>query len=64
MIKAPNLISFKAALERFCFKRDRLYELIREGKVIAYKDGRRTLVDADSLAAFQASLPRLELPPD
>jgi excisionase family DNA binding protein len=53
-----NLIPLKAALEKGHFKRTN-YKLINEGKIIAYKDGHTTLVDADSLDAYQASLPRI-----
>jgi hypothetical protein len=54
-----NLIPLKAALEKGHFKRTKAYKLINEGKIIAYKDGHTTLVDADSLDAYQASLPRI-----
>jgi excisionase family DNA binding protein len=54
-----NLIPIKTALERGHFKRTKAYRLIAEGKIIAYRDGQRTLVDADSLDAYQASLPRV-----
>jgi Helix-turn-helix domain len=33
------------------------YELIADGKLIARKAGRRTLIDADSAARWYASLP-------
>lgn len=61
MPEVRNLITFKTAMERLCCRRDRVYDLIRAGKIIAYKDGVRTMVDADSVAAYQASLPRLDL---
>ena len=63
MPEARNLIPFKVAMERLCCRRDRVYDLIREGRILAYKAGVRTLIDADSVAAYLASLPRLELPP-
>jgi excisionase family DNA binding protein len=37
--------------------RDRVYSLIREGKLVARKLGRRTLVTATDLEAFLQSLP-------
>jgi excisionase family DNA binding protein len=50
----------KEALEKGRFKRTKAYKLIGDGKLIAYKDGHTTLIDADSLDAYQASLPRIE----
>jgi hypothetical protein len=32
---------------------------INEGKIIAYKRGRRTMIDLDSIDAFNASLLRI-----
>lgn len=61
MPEVRNLISFKTAMERLCCRRDMVYDLIRAGKIVAYKRGNRTLIDADSVAAYLASLPRLEL---
>ena len=60
-MEARNLITFKTAMERLCCRRDKVYDLIRAGKITAYKDGVRTMIDADSIARYQASLPRLEL---
>ena len=37
--------------------RTRLYALIETGEVAAFKAGRRTMVSADSLRAYLASLP-------
>jgi len=37
-----------------------LFKLDNDGKIIAYKDGHTTLIDADSIEAYQASLPRIE----
>ena len=54
-----NLISLKRACEKGNFGRTKAYELINAGKITAYKDGGRTLVDADSLDAYQGALPRL-----
>jgi excisionase family DNA binding protein len=55
-----NLITMKEALEKGRFKRTKAYELINSKKIIAYKDGHTTLIDADSLDAYQASLPKIE----
>jgi excisionase family DNA binding protein len=35
----------------------RVYQLIAEGRLRAIKSGRRTLIDANSLRAYLASLP-------
>jgi hypothetical protein len=37
----------------------KLYHLISDGKIDAYKDGHTTLVDLNSIDAYQRSLPRL-----
>ena len=39
--------------------RDRVYSLIREGKLVARKMGRRTLITATDLEAFLQSLPTI-----
>jgi excisionase family DNA binding protein len=39
--------------------RDRVYSLIREGKLVARKMGRRTLITATDLEAFLQSLPAI-----
>lgn len=54
-----NLISKKAAFRKGCFGSTKFYQLVRAGKIIAYVQGGQTLVDDDSLDAYQASLPRL-----
>lgn len=64
MPEPRNLIPFKTAVAKLGCGRTKAYRLIRENKLVAYKDGPRTMVDADSLAAYQASLPRLQLPPE
>ena len=61
MTKPRNLITLKTAMERLCCRRSHVYDMIRDGRIIAYKDRGRTMVDADSVTAYQASLPRLEL---
>ncbi len=54
-----NLIPMKAALAQRGFGRTRAYELITEGKIVACKQGHRTMADADSIDAYHASLTRL-----
>jgi hypothetical protein len=41
--------------------RDGIYEAIREGRLVARKYGRRTLILDEDLRMFLASLPRLDL---
>ena len=48
------------AVEASGIGRTRIYELIREGKISAIKEGRRTLILADSLRHHIESLPRME----
>jgi hypothetical protein len=42
---------------------DGAYQAIREGKLVARKYGKRTIITADDADRFIAALPRLELPP-
>lgn len=60
-METRNLIPLKLALVKLCCRRTKLYELINAGKIIAYKDGHATLIDADSIDTYQASLPRVAL---
>jgi hypothetical protein len=59
-IEKRNLIPMKAALAKGGFKLTKAYELINNGTLIAYKMGHRTMVDADSIERYHASLPRIE----
>lgn len=56
---APRLEDFQTAMRYGRYKRDKLYSLIAEEKVVAYKDGHTTLVDLDSIDKYKSSLPRL-----
>ena len=42
---------------------DNVYKAIREGKLVARKFGKRTIITVDDADRFIAALPRLELPP-
>jgi excisionase family DNA binding protein len=55
-----RLITFKEGLEHLRVGRTKAYELINSGKIVAYKQGHQTLIDADSIDAFQSALPRVE----
>jgi Helix-turn-helix domain len=50
----------RAALDKGGFRRTKAYQLINEGKIIAYKMGHQTMIDADSIEAYHKSLPRIE----
>jgi excisionase family DNA binding protein len=54
-----RLLTFKEALRYGRWGKDKLYELIAAGKVIAYKDGHAVLVDANTIDDYQRTLPRL-----
>jgi excisionase family DNA binding protein len=60
---APRLATFKEAMRYGRWGRDKLYELIAAGKIIAYKDGHNVLVDLDSCDAYQRALPRVTARP-
>ena len=51
--------SVPEALAKLGIGRDKLYGLIREGRLPARKLGRRTLIVASDLEAFLQSLPRM-----
>lgn len=42
------------------FGHTKCYDYINAGKIAAYKRGRRTMIDLDSIDAFNASLQRIE----
>jgi len=42
------------------FGHTKCYDYINEGKIIAYKRGRQTMIDLDSVDAMHASLERIE----
>ena len=55
-----NLIPLKRALVKGGFGRTKAYQLIDQGKIVAYKMDGRTMVDADSIDAYHMTLPRIE----
>jgi hypothetical protein len=57
--KAPRLLPFKRGCEYAGFGTTKMYELIAEEKIIAYKDGQRTFLDLDSIDTYKRSLPRM-----
>jgi hypothetical protein len=56
---APRLVTFKEAMRYGRWGKDKLYELIKTEKVLAFKDGHAVLVDLNSIDAYQRSLPRV-----
>ena len=50
-------------LRQYGIGHDNAYRAIREGKLVARKYGKRTIITAHDADKFIASLPRLELPP-
>jgi hypothetical protein len=42
------------------FGHTKCYDYINRGKITAYKRGRRTMIDLDSIDAFHASLERID----
>jgi hypothetical protein len=42
--------------------RETVYQLIRQGKLRAHKNGARTIIFSDAEEAWRASLPELKLP--
>ena len=55
-----RLISFAEGCEALRVGKTKAYELINAGKIVAYKQGHQTLIDADSIESYQGSLPRIE----
>jgi excisionase family DNA binding protein len=56
---AMRAYSIPQAMFALNIGRDKLYKLIREGKLPARKLGRKTLILATDLEAFLESLPRM-----
>ena len=54
-----NLIPMDAGLVRAGCRYTKMYELIDAGHVLAYKQGGQTMIDADSIDAYHASLPQI-----
>ena len=57
----PIAYTIPAAVRASGLARTRLYDLIEKGDVAAFKIGRRTMIRADSLQAFLATLPPARL---
>jgi excisionase family DNA binding protein len=57
---ALRLLTVREACEYGRFGHTKLYDYLNQGKIIGVKRGRRTMIDADSIDAFNASLKRIE----
>ena len=55
--KPRRLVSVKEACRYGRFGHTKCYDYINAGKIAAYKRGRQTMIDLDSIDAFHASLP-------
>jgi hypothetical protein len=54
---APRLITFNEALRLGRWGRTKLYQLISDKKILAFKDGHATMISADSVDTYQKQLP-------
>jgi excisionase family DNA binding protein len=59
---AMRLATVREACDYGRFGHTKCYDYINEGKIVAYKRGRRTMIDLDSIDAFNASLLRITPP--
>jgi hypothetical protein len=57
---AMRLATVREACSYGRFGHTKLYDYINTGKIVAYKRGRRTMVDLDSIDTFNGSLQRIE----
>jgi excisionase family DNA binding protein len=55
----PSAFSIPEVMLKTGLGRDTVYRLVREGKLVARKVGKRTLVTSVDLQAFLAALPRI-----
>lgn len=58
----PNperMVPLKEACRYAHWSRDTAYKLIHEGKIDAYKDGRRTFIDLDTVDRYKRTLPKI-----
>ena len=55
-----RLATVRDACEYGRFGHTKCYDYINQGKIIAYKRGRRTVICLDSIDRFNASLARIE----
>jgi hypothetical protein len=58
----PVFVAPDEAFRSLAIGRTKGWELIRDGHLVARKIGARTVVDAESIRRYAASLPRLKVP--
>jgi excisionase family DNA binding protein len=58
--KQRRLVEFKDGCRYGKFGKTKAYELIAQERIRAYKMGRKTMIDLDSVDEYHASLPRVE----
>lgn len=56
-----RLVEIKDAMRYGHSGRTRIYDLLRANKIRGYRDGKRTLIDLDSIDAYHNSLPLVTL---
>ena len=59
---AKRAYRFREFCETHGVGRDRAYQAIRDGKLLAHKNGKATIILCEHAEAYLASLPRLQLP--
>ncbi len=59
-VKTDAVVPLLQASERIGVKHTKMYELIRDGKLDARKQGSRTVITLESIRQHIASLPRLQ----
>lgn len=57
MTDTPRLLTIKLAIKQTGLSRSTLYRWLTDGKIVAKKLGRSTLISADSLDAAISALP-------
>lgn len=56
-METPIMLTIPDAVRASGVSRSRLYECLKNGDLVAYKAGRRTLISHADLAAYLANLP-------
>jgi excisionase family DNA binding protein len=56
-----RLVEVKEAVRYGRTSKSRIYQLLRQKKIVGYKDGNRTLIDLNSFDEYHNSLPQVLL---
>lgn len=62
-IPTRRAFSVESFCEAYALRRSKAYQLIAEGKLVARKIGRKTVIDVDSAEAWYANLPHADIRP-